>query len=166
MEDYVFVCIGTNKLIEDSFGPRVGDVLEDNFLNYPQIKVLGTMKTPIHFQNAPIFLDYLQTKKGKIILIDSALGSIEDIGKTYMNLGGTQIGKAFGKSLYFPAYLSIKTVVGLKRKDEKVQIKNDKLKVNKNFKINSIEDRKRNLIRIKKLAQKVAEEVTSIVCEI
>ena len=31
-----------------------------------------------------------------------------------MNFGGIQLGKAFGKSFYFPAYMNIKTVIGNK----------------------------------------------------
>lgn len=112
--DYVFVCIGTNQLIEDSFGPRVGDILKKNFDKNTNIKVFGTMKNPIHFQNAPIFLDYLKKEQSPLILIDSALGRIEEVGSTYINLGGVEIGKAFGKSFYFPAHLNIKTIVGTK----------------------------------------------------
>ena len=114
MERYIFVCIGTNQLIEDSFGPRVGDILKKNFYKNNNIKVLGTMEKPIHFQNAPIFLDYLKKEKSFLIVIDSALGKVENIGDTYVNIGGLEIGKAFGKSFYFPANISIKTVVGIK----------------------------------------------------
>lgn len=114
MERYVFVCIGTNQLIEDSFGPRVGDILRKNFYKSSNIEVLGTMEYPIHFQNAPIFLDYLKQKQNSLILIDSALGEAEKVGSTYINIGGMEIGKAFGKSFYFPAHLNIKTIVGTK----------------------------------------------------
>ncbi|MCI9246108.1 MAG: DUF1256 domain-containing protein [Clostridia bacterium] len=114
MEEYIFVCIGTNQLVEDSFGPRVGEVLEEKFKTISKVKVLGTMKCPIHFQNAPIFVDYLKTEKSRLIVIDSALGEEEQIGNTYMNRGGIEIGKAFGKSFYFPAHWNIKTIVGKK----------------------------------------------------
>lgn len=114
MEEYIFVCIGTNQLIGDSFGPRVGEILQKRFKRVPKIKVLGTMQCPIHFQNAPIFMDYLKIEKSKLIVIDSALGEEEQIGNTYMNRGGIEIGKAFGESLYFPAHWNIKTIVGKK----------------------------------------------------
>lgn len=114
MEEYIFVCIGTNQLIGDSFGPRVGEMLKERFKTMSKVKVLGTMQCPIHFQNAPIFMDYLKTEKSKLIVIDSALGEEEQIGNTYMNRGGIEIGKAFGKRLYFPAHWNIKTVIGKK----------------------------------------------------
>ena len=70
MENYVFVCIGTNKLIADSLGPRVGEKLERYFKENPMVQVLGTMKNPVHFKNANIVLKKLEdTKKKNIIFI-------------------------------------------------------------------------------------------------
>lgn len=123
MENYVFVCIGTDLLIEDSFGPRVGDMLKEHFESNKNIKVFGTMKSPVHFLNAPIFLDYLKEEKNKLILIDSALGKTEQIGTTYFQRGGIEIGKAFGKSFYFPARWNIKTVVGTKESSGTYEVK-------------------------------------------
>ena len=113
MTDYLFVCIGTNKIISDSFGPRVGEKLKVKLYQYPTIQIFGTMENPIHFQNAKTFLEQLNLKKQeKIIIIDSALGKEKNIGNSYVNLGGIELGKAFGKSFYFPAYMNIKTVIG------------------------------------------------------
>lgn len=112
-KSYTFVCIGTNKIISDSFGPRVGNKLKKVFYLSPEINVYGTMKNPIHLKNAMLFLDEIKNEK-QIILIDSAIGKKEEIGNTYVNRGGTEIGKAFNKSIYFPANLNIKTVIGSK----------------------------------------------------
>jgi len=113
MNEYIFVCIGTNKIITDSFGPRVGEKLQKKLKDYPKIKIFGTMKNPVHFNNAEMLLNKL-TQKEKIILVDSAIGENGNIGDTYVNIGGIQIGKAYGKSLYFPAIINIKTLVGKK----------------------------------------------------
>ena len=113
MKKYIFICIGTNKMPSDSFGPRVGEKLKESFKRNPHIQVFGTMKKPIHFQNAKTFLKQLEKKKTKkTILIDSAFGNKEQIGSTYISSGGIELGKAYGKSFYFPAFLSIKTVIG------------------------------------------------------
>ncbi len=141
MEEYIFVCIGTNQLVEDSFGPRVGEFLEEKFKTISKVKVLGTMKCPIHFQNAPIFVDYLKTKKSRLIVIDSALGEEEQIGNTYMNRGGIEIGKAFEKSFYFPAHWNIKTIVG--KKTESLQ-------------------KERTTCQINQLAQKLANQIVEV----
>ena len=58
--NYTFVCIGTNKIIADSFGPRVGNKLEQAFYSSPEISVYGTMKSPIHLKNATYFLKKME----------------------------------------------------------------------------------------------------------
>jgi len=142
MEKYMFICIGTNKLISDSLGPKVGDILTDNFEKNNKVEVLGTMKTPIHYQNAPIFLDYIKKLDNKIVLIDSALSNIGNIGEIYIQTGGLEIGKALGKTFYFPAHLSIKMIVGRQHKC--------------NYTINYIN----------KLANELATQITDIVYKV
>ena len=111
--NYTFVCIGTNKIIPDSFGPRVGNKLKQVFYSSPEISVYGTMKSPVHLKNARYLLEKLENKN-QVILIDSAIGRKEEIGNTYVNRGGMEIGKAFNHSIYFPANINIKTVIGAK----------------------------------------------------
>ena len=122
MEKYIFVCIGSNNLLQDSFGPRVGDLLKKAFSTKNYIEVFGTTQYPVHYKNAPIFLDYLK-KEENVILVDSAISNKEKVGMTYINVGGIEIGKAFGKSFYFPANISIKTIVGTKAKLERIEPK-------------------------------------------
>lgn len=141
MDNYVFVCIGTSKLIADSLGPRVGEKLEEYFKGNPRVQVFGTMKNPVHFKNANIVLKKLEnTEKKNVILVDSALALAAPIGNTYIGRGGIEIGKAYGKSFYFPGNVNFKTV-----------IENQKEKVNW-----SIE-------QIELLARKVAWKIVSIV---
>ena len=111
--DYTFVCIGTNRIISDSFGPRVGKKLKQVFYKNENINVYGTMENPIHLKNVEYFLKKMENKN-QIILIDSAIGRKEDIGNTYVNRGGMDIGKAFNHSIYIPANINIKTVIGAK----------------------------------------------------
>lgn len=111
--DYTFVCIGTNRIISDSFGPRVGKKLKQIFYKNENINVYGTMENPIHLKNVEYFLKKIENKN-QIILIDSAIGRKEDIGNTYVNRGGMEIGKAFNHSIYIPANINIKTVIGAK----------------------------------------------------
>lgn len=111
--NYTFVCIGTNKIVPDSFGPRVGNRLKQVFYSSPEISVYGTMKNPVHLKNAINFLEKIENEN-QVILIDSAIGRKEEIGKTYVNRGGMEIGKAFNHSIYFPANINIKTVIGAK----------------------------------------------------
>ena len=111
--DYTKVCIGTNRIISDSFGPRVGKKLKKVIYKNENINVYGTMENPIHLKNVEYFLKKMENKN-QIILIDSAIGRKEDIGNTYVNRGGMEIGKAFNHSIYIPANINIKTVIGAK----------------------------------------------------
>lgn len=141
MDNYVFVCIGTSKLIADSLGPRVGEKLEEYFKGNPRVQVFGTMKNPVHFKNANTVLKKLENaKKKNVILVDSALALEAPIGNTYIGRGGIEIGRAYGKSFYFPGNVNFKTV-----------IENQKEKVNW-----SIE-------QIEVLARKVAWKIVNIV---
>lgn len=139
---YTFVCIGTNKIVSDSFGPRVGNKLKQVFYSSPKISVYGTMQSPVHLKNATHFLEELENKN-QIILIDSAIGKKEEIGNTYVNRGGMEIGKAFNKSIYFPANINIKTVIGAKE-------------YMPNYSVNQIEN----------LANEVASKIIKIVFEL
>ena len=139
---YTFVCIGTNKIGPDSFGPRVGDKLKQVFYSSPEISVYGTMQNPVHLKNATYFLEELENKK-QIILIDLAIGKREDIGNTYVNRGGMEIGKAFNQSIYFPANINIKTIIGAKE-------------YMPNYSVNQIEN----------LANEVASKIIKIVFEL
>lgn len=115
MDNYTFVCIGSNKIIYDSLGPRIGDKLENAFSKNNNIQVYGTMENPIHLKNAYLFLEDRNLFQNQIvILIDSCLGIKEKIGSIYLSTGGIEIGKAFGRSIYFPAHINIKTIIGNK----------------------------------------------------
>lgn len=139
---YTFVCIGTNKIVPDSFGPRVGNRLKQVFYSSPEISVYGTMKNPVHLKNAINFLEKIENEN-QVILIDSAIGRKEEIGNTYVNRGGMEIGKAFNQSIYFPANINIKTVIGAKE-------------YMPNYSVNQIEN----------LANEVASKIVKIVFEL
>lgn len=129
----IFVCIGTNRMTGDSFGPKVGDNLKSKFQNIPNIEVYGTVEEPVHFLNAKKYLQTINKENACIIVIDSAFASYQNIGNTYVNWGGMKLGKAFQKELYFPANMNIKTVIAEKTKKEKenfngiMQCKNEKI---------------------------------------
>lgn len=140
----IFVCIGTNRITGDSFGPMVGENLKSKFKNIPNIEIYGTVKEPVHFLNAQEYLKLLKNKKDCIIAIDSAFDSYKNLGNTYVNWGGMKLGKALKKELYFPANISIKTVIAEKTKSE-----------NENFKGIA----KCDIKKIETLSFQVAEEI-------
>ena len=82
-------------------------------------------------------------KKKQRVVIDSAIGKREDRGNTYVNRGGMEIGKAFNQSIYFPANINIKTIIGAKE-------------YMPNYSVNQIEN----------LANEVASKIIKIVFEL
>ena len=50
-ENIVFLCIGTNMLVGDAFGPVVGSVLKKSFNDNNEIKVLGDLEDVITYCN-------------------------------------------------------------------------------------------------------------------
>ena len=48
--DLIFICIGTNKIVGDSFGPIVGEILKRNVRD-GRIKVIGDLTNNINSKN-------------------------------------------------------------------------------------------------------------------
>lgn len=111
-----FVCIGSNRLQGDIFGPLVGNELKKRFVTKPLIKVYGTVEEPVHFLNAQKYCNFFEENTCKIA-IDSAISPKEKLGNSYVSWGGMPLGKAFHKNFYFPANISIKTVISKQNDD-------------------------------------------------
>ncbi len=111
--EIVFLCIGTNKIVGDCFGPLVGSYLSDSILN-KKINVFGTLKNPITYLNFNKTSDEIKRKFKNpcIISIDAALGKKENIGHVYIKFGKNEIGKAIKDPITCESSISIKGVVG------------------------------------------------------
>lgn len=88
--DYVFLCVGSDKVIGDAFGPLVGTNLE-NLLKqyYSNIHIVGTLKEPVLATNLKKTIAQIEKEYANpcIIAIDSALSKKEDIGKVFVTNG-------------------------------------------------------------------------------
>ena len=67
----VIVCVGSTKVISDSFGPIVGHILCEKY--NPDAYVYGTLSAPINALNLVSSLEKIKQrhKKSKIICVDS-----------------------------------------------------------------------------------------------
>ncbi|MEG1528116.1 MAG: spore protease YyaC [Clostridia bacterium] len=98
-EDVVYMCIGTDSVLADSLGPRVGSYLQEN-MNKP-IFVYGIANnniTAINLLSAYRFIKLLHPDK-KIVVVDSAVGDTEEIGKIIFNDAPLCPGAATNKNL-------------------------------------------------------------------
>lgn len=118
--DYIFLCVGSDKIIGDSYGPLVGQKLKESFKGrYNNIVVCGTLEETVSGINLEKKVQeiYKSYRHPCIIAIDSALSSGENIGKIVVSNSKMQCGKASGKKLTLVGDISIKGIVA---KDYKI----------------------------------------------
>lgn len=118
--DYIFLCVGSDKITGDAFGPIVGDSLQKLFKNmYNNIKVVGTLEEPISGVNLnkEVKKIYDMYKTPCIIAIDAALSSEKEIGKIIVTDSKMKFGKSTSKNILEVGDISIKAIVA---KDYKI----------------------------------------------
>ena len=95
----VYMCIGTEKVFSDSLGPRVGTLLNDN-LQIPSF-VYGLRDQNITAENLLYSYNFIKAlhPNSKIVVIDAAVGSFDQIGKVQICEGGIAPGAATNKNL-------------------------------------------------------------------
>lgn len=112
--DYIFLCVGSDKIIGDAFGPLVGRNLEKAFKNfYNNIKVIGTLEKTISGTNleSEIKKIYNTYENPCIIAIDAALSTKEDIGKIIVTNSKMKFKRATSKDMIEVGDISIKGIV-------------------------------------------------------
>lgn len=98
----VIVCIGSDRVSGDSLGPVTGSMLK-NKLNNPQVIVLGSLDGTVTAKEIKYLNSFLrETFLGRtVICIDSAVGSLSDVGVIKISdsplLPGSGINKRLGK---------------------------------------------------------------------
>ena len=117
MKNILFVCIGNGKIIGDSLGPLIGTVLEKNkrlIQNNVKIDVIGTFENPILYYNVEEFIQNIDSQDySEIVIIDSALGSKENIGKVMITPAEILIGVGVNRGRMVKGDIILKGVVGI-----------------------------------------------------
>lgn len=111
---YVFLCVGSDRVTGDCFGPIVGEKL-DGLLGrrYKNILVIGNLKEPLCSTNIKEKINMLNkiSKNPYIITIDAAFSRKEDVGRIIVKEGGSLLGKGIHKQKDRIGNLSIKAIV-------------------------------------------------------
>ena len=109
----IFLCIGTDKVIGDSFGPLVGYKLEKLFRREENIEIIGTLKSIVCMQNISSILANIKNtyKEPFLIAIDAALSNNKEIGKIIVSKEKLNIGGAFGRRNILVGDISIKGII-------------------------------------------------------
>ena len=113
-KDIVFVCIGTPRIIGDSFGPLVGTVLKKLLEKNHKVTVIGDLRNCITYEDIKkkMFSINSNHTKSLIIVIDSALAQRSNIGKIYIQKRGLKYAESLKKANEVIGNISIKAVVG------------------------------------------------------
>lgn len=114
--ELVFLCIGTDRITGDCFGPLVGTKLQEQLEQYNifNISIYGTLKENICYTNIQEILKMIKTRHQHacIVVIDAALSSQEKIGRIFIEKGKMTLGKSLHKAKIEVGDISIKAVVG------------------------------------------------------
>lgn len=123
----IFVCIGTDRSTGDSLGPLVGHKLK--YFSRNNIYIYGTLETPIHAKNIISTLDEIKLnfKNPYIIAIDSCLGSINNIGKVFIQKKPLMPGLALNKKLPAVGEMSITGIVNISGSFDFLVLQNTRL---------------------------------------
>lgn len=123
----VFICIGSDRSTGDSLGPLVGYKLK--YLSRNNIYIYGTLDNPIHAQNIIRILDEIKFnfKNPYIIAIDSCLGSLNNIGKIFIQKKPLLPGLALNKQLPPVGEMSITGIVNISGSFEFLVLQNTRL---------------------------------------
>lgn len=132
--EVTFLCVGTDRIIGDSFGPLVGSKLIELLkeYNFSNINVYGTLEENLNYESVNKIIKNI-TDKETTIVIDAALSKKENIGKIFVSNRKTVLGKGLDKNKIEIGDISIKSVVA---KDYKIPRYN--FKVLQNISLNGI----------------------------
>ena len=122
----IFMCIGTEKVFSDSLGPRVGSLLNENML-FPSF-VYGLREQNITAENLMYSYNFIKAlhPNSPIVVIDAAVGSVEQIGKIQLSEGGILPGAATNKNLPSIGDVSIIGIVAEKGMGDFYTLNSDK----------------------------------------
>ena len=151
MEKILFICIGNSKIVGDSLGPLIGSIIlnskemiEKN--NNIIVEVIGTISNPLGYSKIETEINKINREMyDKVIIIDSALGSKNNIGEISINNTIIIVGKGTNEGRALNGDIIIKGIVAqnyYNKKSFKIYICNNKkqsikIKINgNNFYIN------------------------------
>ena len=96
----IYMCVGNSDLVADLFGPMCGEMLKNSNKN---LKVFGTLSSNITSKNINQVYSFIKQKYplNPIVVIDSALGEVEEMGMVKFCFNGC-----------LPAHTTNNTIMG------------------------------------------------------
>lgn len=121
----LFLCVGTDRITGDSFGPIVGHKLNKLYQDVRNIEVIGTLDHVVCDSNIEQVQQSIQRNYQNpfIIAIDSALSTAENVGRIIVESRGIYLGSGLGKNRNCIGDMSIKGVVARNLGNPKYNLK-------------------------------------------
>lgn len=121
----IFLCIGTDRITGDSFGPLVGYKLEYLFRDEENIEVIGSLDNIISAKNiSKIMEDINNTYQAPfLIAIDAALSNKSSIGRIVVSRDSMNVGSGFNRNNMYVGDMSVKGIVSKDLKNPKYNFK-------------------------------------------
>lgn len=122
----IFLCIGTDRITGDTFGPLVGYKLKNILKCNKYINVLGDLNKTVSNENILEIIEYIKNnyKNPFIVSIDSALSISKNVGDIIVQDKGIYLGSCVRNNGVYIGDMNIQGVVGKNTCDS-----------NKNFKL-------------------------------
>ena len=122
MRNLVFLCIGTPKIVGDSLGPRVGDLLRSSGVG---AYVYGTMARPITSLNIEQYARMVRRYHAGdvVVVIDATLGKSKDIGRIKLSEQGIKPGGAFHPERTRVGDIGLMAIVGEADSDRLLELR-------------------------------------------
>lgn len=109
----LFICIGDSNIVGDSLGPLIGSFIKKNkslIQANNNIDIIGTMENPIGYNT--ITSSIKNNDNAFRIIIDSALGSKENIGKIIIDNSNLCAGRGINQGKYLYGDITIRGIIG------------------------------------------------------
>lgn len=109
----VFLCVGTDRVIGDCFGPLVGEKLKNLIGKNKDIEIIGDLEKTICINNIEKVLRTINDEFDNpfIICIDAALDKKEVVGKIVIAEEGVKLGSGLNKKSFEIGEISLKGIV-------------------------------------------------------
>ncbi len=125
----VYMCIGTEKVFSDSLGPRVGTLLNEK-MTKPAF-VYGMCERNITAENLLYCYNFIKVlhPNSRIVVVDAAVGTVDQIGKIQICDGGILPGAATNKNLPSVGDVGIVGIVAERGMSDFYTLNSDKVRL-------------------------------------
>ena len=109
----IFLCIGTDRVTGDSFGPLVGYKLKYLFKNEKRIEIIGSLDDIICRHNILNIINNIENMYDEpfLIAIDAAISNKTDIGRIVVSKDKMNVGSSLNNKSIYVGNISIKGIV-------------------------------------------------------